>query len=227
MIVSYSRNFIFLRTKKTASTTVETVLATGCGPKDIIVSRSAGKEERLARSMNGGESDGEQEGESGKDRRHRKRRGEFYMHMPASEASAMIDPEFWKSALKLTVERHPYEKAVSQAFYRLNKKKRNRDAQDFDAFLDQVVRSGSYAGFPIWSIDGKVAVDEFIRQENLKADLDRVGAKLGIEIPEILPMMKSRTRTDRRPASEILSEEQKQIVYETCKDEFEILGYAR
>jgi hypothetical protein len=216
VIVSYSRNFIFLRTKKTASTTVETILAAGCGPEDIVVTRSEGKdrdkdEVRELREREGG----------------RKRRGEFYIHMPAKEMRAMLDPAFWDGALKITVERHPYEKAVSQAFYRLNKKTRNRQGQDFESFLDRIVRSGDYAGFPIWSIDGKVVADEFIRQENLKADLDRIGARLGIEIPAELPMMKSRTRTDRRPASEILSAEQKDIVYEHCKNDFEVLGYQR
>jgi hypothetical protein len=222
VIVSYSRNFIFFRTKKTAGTTVETVLAAGCGPEDIIVTRSEGKEGNQPGPSTEPEPD-----KDGKKSRRRKQRGEFYIHMPASEVREKVDAEVWNAALKITVERHPYEKAVSQTFYRLNKRKRNREEQDFEEFLDRVVRSGSYAGFPIWSIDGKSVVDEFIRQENLKADLDRIGARLGIEIPEILPMMKSRTRTDRRPAAEILSAEQKQIVYEHCKEEFEILGYQR
>ncbi|HVV65241.1 MAG TPA: hypothetical protein VHC42_07215 [Rhizomicrobium sp.] len=216
MIVSYSRNFIFLRTKKTAGTTAETVLAGGCGPEDIVVSRSEAKERDKR-----GDDDG------AKTSADRPDRGGFYIHIPAKEVRALVDPAFWDKALKITVERHPYEKAVSQTFYRLNKRKRNRHEESFEQFLDRVVRSGDYAGFPIWSIDGKPVVDEFIRQETLRADLDRVGGRLGIAIPDELPMMKSRTRTDRRPASEILSAEQKQIVYEHCKEEFEILGYAR
>jgi hypothetical protein len=216
VIVSYSRNFIFFRTKKTAGTTVETVLAGGCGPEDIVVSRSEAKE----RAARGEDEDGETADSVAK-------RGGFYIHIPAKEIRAQVDPAFWDRALKITVERHPYEKAVSQTFYRLNKRNRNRRQESFEQFLDRVVRSGDYAGFPIWSIDGKPVVDEFIRQETLKTDLERVGGRLGIAIPDQLPMMKSRTRTDHRPASEILSEEQKQIVFEHCKEEFEILGYAR
>jgi hypothetical protein len=36
MIVSYLHKFIFIRTKKTAGTTVEMTLAPACGPDDII-----------------------------------------------------------------------------------------------------------------------------------------------------------------------------------------------
>jgi len=39
--------------------------------------------------------------------------------------------------------------------------------------------------------------------------------------------MKTRTRADHRPAREILNDEQKQIIFERCEKEFEILGYER
>jgi hypothetical protein len=44
-------------------------------------------------------------------------------------------------------------------------------------------------------------------------------------VPAELPRLKSKSRVDSRPAKEILTEEQKQIVFERCRQEFEILGY--
>jgi len=32
-------------------------------------------------------------------------------------------------------------------------------------------------------------------------------------------------RTDRRPARDILTKAQKETIYETCKPEFDLLGY--
>jgi hypothetical protein len=151
--------------------------------------------------------------------------GKFHPHMTAEELRELVGPDFFKSAFKVTVERHPYEKAVSQAYYRMFK--RQRMVESFSKFLDRTVRKGGYAGFPIWSIDGEVAVDDFIRQENLVQDLERVTKRLGIAMPDPLPEMKTRTRADKRPAREILTDEQKDVVYETCKREFEILGYER
>jgi hypothetical protein len=202
MIVSYSKNFIFIKTKKTAGTTVEAVLGAACGPGDVVTLTTT-----LAGDVN-------RSNES------------FYKHMTAEEAYPLIDPNFWAGAYKITVERHPYEKAVSQAFYKYPKDKR-RGGGDFSEYMDWIVRDADYPGFPRWTLGGKVAVDDFIRQENLKADLDRVGARIGIAIPGELPHMKSRTRTDKRPAQEILNDAQKAIVYERCAQEFEILGWER
>ncbi len=97
--------------------------------------------------------------------------------------------------------------------------------KSFETILDETVRLGEYRGYPLWSIRKRVAVDEFIRQETLKADLEKVLEKLGIPMPEQLPQMKSKMRKDRRPAREILSDAQKEIVYRFCKREFRILGY--
>jgi hypothetical protein len=217
MIVSYSRNFIFIRTKKTAGTTVEVVLGAACVPGDIVTLTArevltsgidhvlVPETERGLREVGG---------------------RQFYKHMTAEEAYPLIDRDFWNAAYKITVERHPYEKAVSQAFYKYPKDKKRR-AADFGEYVDWVVREGDYPGFPRWSIGGNVAVDDFIHQENLGPDLDRVGARLGIPIPAELPQMKARTRTDHRPAREILTDAQKMIVYERCAKEFEILGWER
>ena len=44
MIVSYKYGFIFVRTKKTASTAVELGLSTICGPNDVISPIGPGQE---------------------------------------------------------------------------------------------------------------------------------------------------------------------------------------
>jgi hypothetical protein len=230
MIVSYSRNFIFIKTKKTAGSTVEAVLALGCGPGDIITQDDAYKHpgsedtwdlEELHKIRRQARHEREARRAAGEEVLGRRLRGEFYSHMPASDIRERLDPAFWAAAYKITVERHPYEKAVSQAFFRAGKK----EGHALRKYVDRVVRKGGYAGHPKWMIDGKVAVDAFIRQENLKADLDRIGAQFGIAVPDELPRLKSRSRRDRRPAHEILSAEQKLVVQDVCRPEFEILGY--
>jgi len=234
MIVSYSRKFIFIKTKKTASTSVEAVLASGCGREDVISKADdvfyPGSNIPIA-----GRLDPEaappaprtyrQFRAQRKQTRGARKRGEFYSHMTAEEIKERVDPRFWEEAFKLTVERHPYEKAVSQAYYRLNK--HNRRGEDFAEFLDRTIRKGGFAGYPIWTIGGDVAVDAFIRYESLETDLKSACERLGIAFPNELPRMKSRTRKDTRPAREILTDEQKRIVYELCQKDFEVLGYER
>jgi len=36
MIASFSRRFVFLKTRKTAGTSVELALSSACGPEDIV-----------------------------------------------------------------------------------------------------------------------------------------------------------------------------------------------
>jgi len=224
MIVSFSRNFIFIKTKKTAGSTVEAVLATGCLKSDIVTIPSI-KYVGMDPNKLGSEFETDIDNEELESKRHGKKRGDFFNHMMAEEISRKIDPLFWKDALKITVERHPYEKAVSQAYFRIGKVRKYRD--DFPAYLDKVVRTGDFIGFKRWSVDGKSVINEFIRQETLTEDVARIGRRLGIAVPTELPRLKSRTRVDRRPAKEILSDEQKEIVYSRCREEFEILGYER
>lgn len=227
MIVSYSRNFIFIKTKKTAGTTVEAVLSTGCGPDDIVPKAEGGMYPGSGLVIPGLQGVGSVEtvSDDDDDDEEEEGTGKFHPHMTAEELRDLVGLDFFKSAFKVTVERHPYEKAVSQAYYRMFK--RDRMVGSFSKFLDRTVRKGGYAGFPIWSIDGEVAVDDFIRQETLVPDLERVTKRLGIPMPTELPEMKTRTRADKRPAREILTDEQKDTVYEHCKREFEILGYER
>ena len=236
MIASYLHNFIFIKTRKTAGTAAEIALSEVCGPNDIVtplgpvdeLSRGKGKalcrnftsnpaiENALIRALVSGN-----QSEFLKARRKCER--EFYAHMPASEIKERLPAAFWDRACKITAERHPYEKAVSRAYnyYRAHKH------PPFPQYFEEFIRGGTYATYPLYTIDGVPVVDEFLRQETLYEDLRRVGAKLGFEVPKELARPKTDVRKDKRPAREILSDEQKGIVYEFCRPEFELLGYER
>ena len=46
-----------------------------------------------------------------------RRQGAFRNHMAAIEVRERVPRRFWNSASKFTVERHPYEKVVSRAYW--------------------------------------------------------------------------------------------------------------
>lgn len=232
MIASFLHNFIFIKTQKTGGTTVETVLANFCGPDDIIT--PLGKKDERARS-NGtpvcrnfaGNSllerewiDGLFNSEDGPQGRRNKLK--FYAHIPAVLLKPRLDPAFWDRAFKFTIERHPYERVVSKALFKLGRK---RPMERFPEFLNRILEEKKYTSFNFYAIDGEVVVDEIIKLENLEADLQRVGQRIGISIPNPLPRMKSVSRRDKRPAREILSDEQKAEICRVCKVEFDLLGY--
>ena len=199
MIISYKHNFIYFRPKKTGSSTIAEVLRANFGTDDVDHNDLSSIDEKT------------------------------HAHTKAEQIRRMVPRKFWKGAFKFTSERHPYEKAVSLAYYRMGKpgKAEQNQSRPFEEMLDSVIAGEGYCGFRYYSINGRPVVDDFIRQESLSADLKRIGEKLGLSIPDELPRRKSRYREDRRPAHEILSAAQKDIIFAKCKPEFELLGYER
>jgi len=199
MIISYKYNFIYFRPKKTGSSTIATVLRANLGNDDVDHKDPASGE------------------------------GKEHAHTEAKEIRKMVSDDFWNRAFKFTSERHPYEKAVSLTYYRIGKRGKSfrAETRPFEEMLDRVVAGNGYCGFRYYSIDGEPVVDDFIRQESLLTDLKRIGDKLGLSIPDELPRRKGKFREDQRPAREILSSAQKDIIFEKCKPEFDLLGYER
>ena len=130
MIASFSRNFIFLKTRKTAGTSVECVLSAWCTDEDICTTITPVDE--MERHRFGGaprnfstrpdlEEDMRQAIRDGDIdriwavRREMKDHVVHYNHMPAAEVRRAL-PDLWERAFKFCVERHPYEKVVSLAY---------------------------------------------------------------------------------------------------------------
>jgi len=212
MIISVKYNFIYIRTKKTASTSIHRALEQILGPDDICIRR---KYRDLSSVLKRGVIPPE-EG--------------FETHVSAVAIKPYLQKRIWNRSFKFTSERHPYEKAVSLAYYFASKKDkieergRKPPSDDFDKVLNSVVKGGKYRSFPLYFIDGAPVVSDFIRHESIEADLKRITEKLGIDLPP-LPEMKSAIRTDRRPAGDILTKAQKETIYKKCQPEFELLGY--
>jgi hypothetical protein len=210
MIISLKYNYIYIRPRKTGSSTIEAVLQESLGPDDLFIREKLQVLAPIARS---GAVIPENEG--------------LVNHIKVSDVRDLIREDIWDRLYKFTSERHPYEKAVSYAYFKhRGRPKRNRN-RDFAKLLDRIVRIGRYASFPVYSIDGRSVADDYIRLESFETDFRRVGERLGIPMPDELPRKRATERDDTRPAREILTAEQRDIVFEHCQPEFELLGYER
>ncbi|HUJ48314.1 MAG TPA: hypothetical protein VLV55_14360 [Rhizomicrobium sp.] len=212
MILSAKYNYIYIRPRKTASTTIQRVLIPSAGPDDVIVTSDTRSLGILQKP----------DTEIPDDLLH--------THMAIAEIRPFIRDDFWKSAFKFASERHPYEKAVSLAYFRfgkpgLRKKRPGVPWTNFEECLARVVDQGGCDGYSLYTIDGSVILDDVIRQETLEADLRRIGGKLGIPVPDALPDAKTVYRSDNRPAREILTEGQRKAIYQARRPEFDYFGY--
>ena len=237
MIASYEHSFVFIKTAKTAGTSIEILLSRHCGPRDVITPIDLPNERHRTAGGRGAQNFCEDAAviaafQSALQRgdqaaydalRDPVRKAGFYNHMPARQAEQRLDRVFWRDALKLTVERHPYEKAVSRAFFDMERFRRPPD--QFQAVLQDIIDAKKMDDRPRYCARGRPLVNRILRFERLGDELAEVLGHLGLPFPGELPRAKSGYRTDHRPAREILSDSQKELIYQGCRQTFEEMGY--
>lgn len=240
MIASFAHGFVFIKTEKTAGTSIEIALTPCCAPGDIVTPIAlrdeqtrlvvghvaarnfAPREPQLEAAFRRAVQTGDEPGarrvidalRAGGSQR-------FFNHMTAAEARALLPADFWRRALKFTIVRHPYERAVSAVYFAGGP---DIGAADFDAMFERV--------FPLIGSDstryseaGRLVVDDVIRHETILADFNRILARLNLAPVDALPRAKSGHRRDRRPAREILSRAQRRRLQQLCAVEFDLFGY--
>ncbi len=228
MLVSHRHRFIFLKTTKTAGTSVEISLSRYLGPEDVITPISA--EDEVLRA------EGRGRPPQNFDRRltFREvtpravakrvvkdvplRRQLYWNHMPAAAVRARVGEEAWNSYFRFCFVRNPWDWAVSQHFYR-----RKRVAEET---MDESLRRIDLTmNRKIYSLDDEIAVDFVGRYESLNTDLATACERIGLEFDGWLPRAKGGFRTDRRSYREILDQHQADLIADTCTAEIASFGY--
>ena len=227
MIISHKHRFIFIKTRKTAGTSIEIALSKFCGPDDVITPITD-EDEELRRSLG---YPGPQNCDIPLARfrttdwwntLRRGKRVRFYNHAPARFVRDHIDRGVWNAYFKFAFERNPFDRAISIYYWGGQNK---TQAPISDWIRDGGLKSLRIPG--IYVIDEKIAVDEVFRYEELDAAMRAVAARLSLpEVPE-LPFTKHQARTDRRPYREVLSEADLQAIVDHCGERYlEELGYS-
>jgi hypothetical protein len=224
MIISHVHEFIFLKTRKTAGTSTEIALSQHCGPDDVITPI---KEEQLRRELgfrgpqNTAVSFAQYDlRDWGKLIKHRKRQ-HFYNHIPAARLKSWVNKDVWENYFKFCFERNPFDKAISLYCFL------TRDKQDSPTLSEYLETAWPHklSNWPIYTIDGKTAVDFVGRFEQLHTDLDHVWNRIGLPPKRTMPRAKSSHRKDERHYSKVLSATDRRRITEVCSEELHELGY--
>ncbi|MDO9589786.1 MAG: hypothetical protein Q7J04_01415 [Microcella sp.] len=175
MIVNRRHRFIFMKTKKTGSSSTEVWLKHYSSPDDTIVSpRGVGREDP---------------------RRN---------HSSAKEIYRLVGDDVWREFLVITNVRQPWDKMVSLLFFRPGRTARYgsgsleiTDVHDARRRLEAMTRHFVRSSCDAFLEPDSPPVDRVIRQDRLDADLRSIAVEL--ELPDRdrpIGREKSRVRPD-------------------------------
>ena len=227
MILSHKYKFIFIKTAKTAGTSIEVFLSKHCGPTDVLTPIEPSVEGHQPRNYEGLINPIpdiiERPHKILSALRHSiLSRDKFYRHMPASEVQKRVPRAVWNSYFKFCVERNPWDKVLSH--YHMHAAREGGSLS-----LNEYLARGR---FPLNSFrytdrrGKKIIVDRILRYENLPAELSEVFSKLNIPFNGTLDVSaKSQYRTDRRPYQQVFNDDQWRIVEKAFAKEIELHDY--
>lgn len=198
MIISHFRHFIFVRTRKTASTSCEIILSRGAGPNDVITPISP-RDERL-RSLWGGSAPQNDAG--------------FTNHMAASDIRDLVEVTTWDAYFTFAFDRDPIDKCLSLYFHRY----RVHPRPTFDKFVSSGEASHCLNS-PIYS-DGCEPLVEYLGDySNVRRDLAMICRHFGLEIGDgTLPRAKGQFRPPGVSGDSVSVNTRRQILENFAED---------
>lgn len=226
MIISHKYKFIFVKTIKTAGTSIEVFLSQCCGENDIVTPIRPPVEPHFPRNYKGiwnpfSEILLNRGGGIRGTLENLLHMHKYFNHIPASIIRCRTNKNIWNNYYKFCVERNPWDKSLSH-YHMINH--RAGGGISFDEYLE---RGNFCINLPIYADSkGNLLVDKVVRYESLGNELSLVFNDLGIPFEGSLGVRaKSEHRKDRSPYKKIFSIRQKDIIAKSFKDEINMHKY--
>jgi hypothetical protein len=201
--VIYSRkyNFVFIKTLKTAGTSIEVTLARILEEEAVVTP--------IFPEVTG----------------HRPRnQGRFFNHVPAHTVRSELGEQTWNSTFSFCVERDPWEKVVS--LYCMRKAEGKEHARDMDTFLASGDLPINYPLYTEPSNPASVIVTRVLKYEALQHDWQQVVSQLGIPFPEdMTESCKASYRRPRISSRAMLTSSQTEFIANVFAHEIGLFGY--
>ena len=208
MIVSHARKFIFLKTRKTAGTSLEIALSKYCGPDDILTPIDFDEEARREHAGRGAQNYAKalhrhSPAELLRLLRDRERAAGYREHMMGVEARRRLGPRIWDDYFKFTIVRDPFDRMLSRFYWSMKARPAHREVWRIET-LDQFLRyRAEYVNenWLIYTRGDEILVDDVVRFESFEADLARISPRLGLDHNLYDDMKSIRAKADSRPGA--------------------------
>lgn len=229
MLISHTHKFIFTKTVKTASTSVEVYFERYCmDTRDLLeYEENSAAEYRDEYVSKAGII-----GFRGEKAERIQKNPEWFHHMPADVIKSKIGNILWDNYFKFCVIRDPYEKLLSAFFHFGIARKKIEISSNNDLIIhfrnwlksSDVIR----ADRDKYCIGKNYVMDDVVRFEDLHNDLRRICLKIGIPyLPNRLPRFKSKYRFANADIRNYYDKETENIVFDRFRFEFDFFSYNR
>ena len=224
MIISHKYKFIFIKTRKTAGTSIEAYLSDHCDDNDIVTPLSNPREVKNHRPRNF---------------------GDFKSHMGAGKVKAKVSKQVWETYFKFAFDRNPWDTLVSFFLQKSVLEKHNlKISGTFDEFIRNCANGTNKFPFnyKMYSIKTdyhtkpEFSLDFIGRFESLEKDFKYVCDK--VEIPfekNQLSHKRGKFREkklkfhflkNKHDYRSYYTEDTKKIVEKAFEDQINLLGYS-
>jgi len=186
VIVSHEHGFVFMKTRKTAGTSVEIALSRVCGPEDVITPVT--EEDEALRRAAGGRGPQHYLEPPNLERK-------AFNHMPVSMVRTMLGRRRFESYFSFAIERNPWDAVVSLFHWRNRDTGSGSPLPSFAEYVaSEAVETFAAKNQRIYRLRGEVAVDRVLRYESLGDELGAVWTRLGLPGTPDLPHAKAGVR---------------------------------
>ena len=232
MIISFKYKFIFVKTYKTAGSSIETYLYNFLNDKDIIAQTKDYKGINCWGDFNS-ENLIEYFGETFyKKIKHKMK---FFAHMPIwlveerlKSLSKKINYDIFNKFYKFAVIRNPFDLVVSDYYWR--KKSKILKEKSFDNIIKEL-ESNTLQGYSMLNLNklmdknlDNILCNKIIKYENLNEELSDVFKKLGIPFSGKLEIFKKQSNRDK-DYKKFYDDSSKKLIEEIFWKEMETFNY--
>lgn len=227
MIISHTHKFIFIKSVKTAGTSIEAVLSNHCSGDDIVTPLNDFRHNRdekgrfIHRSMNADD--------------YR----EIGQHVDALTIKDRVPEHVWNEYFKFSIARNPWDRVVSYFFWQMRNDPVIRPRRRFYHYLgvpydelaiirkalsEYVAKNEWMTNDAFYTIDDELCVDYVIRYESLVDDFNEVCRRIGVPAGE-LPRLKGGMRSKGHHYSEYFDAQTRSLVEERHRNDLCLFGY--
>lgn len=227
MIISHRYRFIFIKTHKTAGSSMEMALGPLCGPDDIITSMEDNEHTGVPRNYHADTFLGRAYAKNKLVRKLIDRRSPllgpwYWEHMPATRVRELIGDEIWNSYHKFCFERNPWEKVVS--YYNWKKHGQGKAIPGFKDYVLTKARRLPCDG-DLYFDGGTCLMDEVIDYKGFLDSFAALCQRLSIPYDGHMPREKTGVKQEKQDYRDYYDAETREKVASLFAREIRLMGY--